>query len=113
MNPPANFQGIEVRDSTFGAAGCICAKSTVSPLPLGPIAPLNGRYRRLRYTAALGRNRSDCLQSHVDPVLPPRSILAYDDVAAEVAHDLADKYTPTHNPAPTTYSSQVAGMAYG
>jgi hypothetical protein len=25
----------------------------------------------------------------------------------------ADKYAPTHNPAPTTYSSQVAEIAYG
>jgi hypothetical protein len=61
----------------------------------------------------LARSATERVTSKVDPVLRPRSSLAYDDVAVEVAHDRADKYTPTHNPAPTTYSSQVAGMAYG
>jgi hypothetical protein len=32
---------------------------------------------------------------------------------ADLAHDCADKYAPTHKPAPTRYSSQVVETAYG
>ena len=48
--------------------------------------------------------------------LPPRNRRVYTvraSWAGRSVHARADKYAPMHNAAPTTYSSQVADMAYG